>query len=121
MQDPYVYCRTCHDSERPLHGLLGTDWETWSLMVQEAAVDIWAPRPGSSLSCPGLRCDGADQLEVQWDDGMIPVATLEPIELPVGTEPERTPVRGLPKRRKAWRWEEAKLGLVQKPGEVQRL
>lgn len=50
---------------------------------------------------------------------MIPVATLEPVETPEGEEPELTPVRGLPKRRRDCRWEEAKMGLVQKPGEVE--
>jgi hypothetical protein len=50
---------------------------------------------------------------------MIPVATLEPIEIPEGQEPETTPIRGLPKRHKNCRWEEAKLGLVQIPGEVE--
>ena len=62
---------------------------------------------------------GVAELEVEYDGGMIPVATLEPIETPEGQEPERTPVRGLPKRRKDCRWEEAKLGLVQVPGEVE--
>ena len=55
---------------------------------------------------------------MQFDGGMIPVATLEPIEVPDGKKPELTPVRGLPKRRRVCRWEEAKVGLVQKPGEV---
>jgi len=62
---------------------------------------------------------GIAELEVEYDGGMIPVATLEPIETPAGKEPELTPVRKLPKRRKNCRWEEAKLGLVQVPGEVQ--
>jgi len=59
------------------------------------------------------------ELEVEYDGGMIPVATLEPIPVPEGQEPELTPVRGLPNRRKDCRWEEAKLGLVQVPGEVE--
>jgi hypothetical protein len=62
---------------------------------------------------------GVAELEVEYDGGMIPVATLETIETPEGQEPERTPVRKLPKRRKNCHWEEAKLGLVQVPGEVQ--
>ena len=61
---------------------------------------------------------GIVELEVEYDGGMIPVATLEPIKTPQGQEPELTPVRKLPKRRKDCRWEEAKLGLVQVPGEV---
>ena len=65
--------------------------------------------------------DGAAELEVEFDGGMIPVATLEPIEVPAGQEPELTPVRGLPKRHKACRWEDVKVGLAQKPGEVDRL
>ena len=64
---------------------------------------------------------GVEELEVEFDGGMIPVATLEPIAVEEGKEPERTPVRGLPKRRKVCRWEEVKAGLVQKPGEVDRL
>lgn len=61
---------------------------------------------------------GIAEIEVEFDGGMIPVATLEPIETPEGQEPERTPIRGLPKRHKDCRWVEAKLGLVQVPGEV---
>lgn len=166
VRDPYVHCRVCHGSDRPLHAYLGTDRETWSLDVQEAAVDL-----ASDESCgkavakltrhhPGVEMDrtaalrmlhehgkfardfinekladaseraelpsgrsaaGADELEVEFDGGMIPVATLEPIELAEGEQPERTPVRGLLKRRKAARWEEVKAGLVQKPGQVDRL
>lgn len=40
MADPYGYCRTCHQSQRPLHGLLGMEPERWSLEVQRAAVDF---------------------------------------------------------------------------------
>jgi hypothetical protein len=65
------------------------------------------------------RREGVKELEVEYDGGMIPVATLEPIPTPEGQEPELTPVRRLPKRRKNCRWEEAKLGLVQIPGEVE--
>jgi hypothetical protein len=166
VRDPYVYCPTCHESERPLHAFLGTDRETWSLVVQETAVDLVADEsagkavaklerhhPGIKMDrtaalrmlhehgqrarefidgklaaarklaeLPGkLRGEGAEELEVEFDAGMIPVATLESIEPLEGEEPERTPVRGLPKRRKVCRWEEAKVGLVQKPGEVDRL
>jgi hypothetical protein len=64
------------------------------------------------------RRTGVKELEVEYDGGMIPVATLEPISTPEGQEPELTPVRRLPKRHKNCRWEEAKLGLVQIPGEV---
>lgn len=70
---------------------------------------------------PRDRPPGAEELEVEYDGGMIPVATLEPIEVPPGEEPELTPVRELPKRRKVTRWEEVKAGLVQAPGEVDRL
>jgi hypothetical protein len=65
------------------------------------------------------RREGIVELEVEYDGGMIPVATLKPIETPEGQQPELTPIRGLPKRRKNCRWEEAKLGLVQIPGEVE--
>ena len=166
VRDPYVYCPRCHHAERPLHGFLGTKQETWSLSVQEAAVDLACDEscgkaaaklerhhPGVEMGRttllrllhhhgkqaraflddklskaqrraelpPALRPEAAEELEVQFDGGMIPVATLEPVEVPEGEEPERTPVRGLPKRRKVCRWEEAKVGLVQKPGEVDRL
>ncbi len=166
VQDPYAYCRICHDSQRPLHTYLGTDRETWSLPVQEAAVDLASDesvgKAVAKLGCHhpgvemerttalrllhehgkhartfidarlgaardlaelpwGLRGEGAAELEVQWDAGMIPVATLEPIVPPEGEEPELTPIRGLHKRRKDCRWEEAKVGLAQKPGEVDRL
>jgi hypothetical protein len=66
------------------------------------------------------RSAGVPELEVEYDGGMIPVATLEPIPVPEGQPPELTPVRGLPKRRKDCRWEEAKLGLLQVPGEVEQ-
>lgn len=67
----------------------------------------------------GKSADGIPELEAEHDCGMIPVATLEPIVTPEGQEPETTPVRGLPKRRKVCRWEEEKLGLVQVPGQVE--
>lgn len=66
----------------------------------------------------GRRTGGVAQLEVEFDGGMIPVATLEPIATPPGQQPELTQVRRLPKRRKDCHWEEAKLGLVQIPGQV---
>jgi hypothetical protein len=166
VRDPYVYCKTCHGSERPLHSFLGTDRETWSLVVQEAAVDLASDEscgkavaklerhhPGVEMERttalrlvhehgkqarafindklaeaqgiaglpPALRPQGTEELEVQFDGGMIPVATLETIEVPDGEDPELTPIRGLPKRRRECRWEEAKVGVVQKPGEVGRL
>lgn len=67
----------------------------------------------------GRKAGGALEIEAEFDGGMIPVATLEPIPAPEGQEPELTAVRKLPKRRKECRWEEAKLGLVQIPGEVE--
>lgn len=167
VRDPYVYCRDCGDAERPLHGFLGTDRETWSLLVQEAAVDFVADESAGAAVAklarhhPGVEMDrtaalrmlhahgkqardfidhklgaarelaalpaqqhdevAAEELEVEWDGGMIPVATLEPIDVAEGEEPELTPVRGLPKRRRACRWEESKVGLAQKPGEADRL
>lgn len=164
--DPYTYCKVCHDANRPLHALLGTDRESWSLVVEEAAVDLVTDEscgkavaklsrhhPGVEMDRttalrllhehgkaarafineklaaarglaelpPALRPKGAEELEVEFDGGMIPVGTLEPIEVPEGEKPELTPVRGLPKRQRVCRWEEAKLGVVQKPGEVSRL
>jgi hypothetical protein len=64
---------------------------------------------------------GAVELEVEYDGGMVPVATLHPIPVREGEPPETTPVRGLPKRRKECRWEEVKVGLVQVPGQISRL
>lgn len=166
VSDPYVYCEDCHDSARPLHAFLGTDRETWSLVAQEAAVDLASDEscgsavaklarhhPGVEMERttalrllhdhgaqarafindklsealqlaerpPALRPKGTAALEVQFDGGMIPVATLVPIQVPEGQVPERTSVRGLPKRRRLCSWEEAKVGLVQKPGEASRL
>lgn len=169
VKDPYLYCRTCGDSARPLHAHLGTSRETWSLVVQEAAVDLAADEscgkaveklerhhPGvqmerttalrmlhehgsrardfiedklahakGSLERPrGCRPQGsqrAEEIEVEFDGGMIPVATLEPIETKPGETPALTPVRGIPKRRKVCAWQEVKAGLAQKPGETSRL
>jgi len=166
VRDTYTYCRNCQESDKPLHAWLGTDRETWSLLAQEAAVDLATDEscakavaklerhhPGVNMGratalrilhehgaqarmfvddklagarrlaeLPRVRQTGdAEELEVQYDGGMIPVATLESIETKEGEEPERTPVRGLLKRRKVCRYEEVKAGLVQKPGEVDRL
>lgn len=168
IRDPYLYCPKCKTSHRPLHALLGTDREMWSLVVEEAAVDLVTDEPcGRAVAKlarhhPGVEMertsalrmlhkhgkeartfinqklaeasknselppkqqnpkDLADELEVQFDGGMIPVATLEPIGIDDNEEPELTPVRGLPKRKKVCRWEEVKLGLVQKPDEISRL
>jgi hypothetical protein len=160
--DPYGYCRMCNISSRPLHGLLGTDRERWSLRVQEAAVDLAtdesceravkklarhhrgvamhrttalhllhkhgalarkfvADKLATALAeaaKEGQQQGRAVELEVEHDAGMIPVATLEPIEWEEGQVPEKTAVRELEKRRKVCRWEEVKAGLVQAPGEV---
>ncbi len=163
--DGYLYCRDCKTSARPLHSYLGTDRETLSLLVQEAAVDLATDescqkaveklarhhrgvemnratalrllhRHGAmarefvserlrqalgKAASESQRCGGAVELEVEYDGGMIPVATLHPIPVAEGQPVETTPVRGLPKRRKECRWEEVKVGLVQVPGEVSRL
>lgn len=164
-EDGYSYCRDCRTSARPLHSFLGTGRETWSLIVQEAAVDL-----ATDESCqkaveklarhhPGVdmhrstalrllhrhgdmardfvsrklnealvegtqeanRHDAAVDLEVEYDGGMIPVATLEPIPVEQDQTPEKTPVHGRIKRRKNCRWEEVKVGLAQVPGQVSRL
>lgn len=163
--DPYTYCRSCGASDRPLHAWLGTDREMWSLLAQEAAVDLATDEscakavaklarhhPGVDMGrTTALRLlhehgeqarafidrsldmmrevameplppeDAAAELEVEFDGGMIPVATLEPIAVKEGEKPELTPVRKLPKRSKNCRFEEVKVGLVQKPGETTRL
>lgn len=165
VKDVYLYCRECKQSARPVHALLGTDRERWSLPVQEAAVDLASDescgravekltrlckgvemgrttalrllhehgsRAGDFIESKlaaaraeacreGERKEPAPELEVEFDGGMIPVAEFHPIEYPVGVEPELTAVRGLKKRRKVCRWEEAKVSLVQRPGEVSRL
>jgi hypothetical protein len=162
VSDPYAYCRDCGQSARPLHGLLGTASERWSLDVQALAVDLATDEscqkavaklerhhPGVEMArttalsllhrhgeqarefvaskLAGVLADAAKEgprpglaeLEVEYDGGMIPVATLEPIPTPEGRQPELTPKRRHPKRRKNCRWEEAKLGVVQVPGEVE--
>ena len=40
VRDPYMYCRRCSTSTRPLHAWLGTEPETWSLAAEEAVVDL---------------------------------------------------------------------------------
>lgn len=166
VKDPYVYCRKCRETDRPLHAFLGTKRETWSPWVEESTVDLASDEscsravaklarhhPGVEMErttalrmlhehgrqarafmdnklseaqevvawAPALRLNKTEEMEIQFDGGMIPVATLEQIELEEGQEPELTPVRGLPKRKKVCRWEEAKVGLVQLPGETERL
>jgi len=164
-EDGYSYCRDCHTSDRSLHSFLGTGRETWSLIVQEAAVDL-----ATDESCqkaveklarhhPGVdmhrsmalrllhhhgdrarefvagklnvalilgtqeanRNNAVVDLEVEYDGGMIPVATLEPMPVEQGQLPEKTPGHGRTKRRKNCRWEEVKVGLAQVPGQVSRL
>jgi hypothetical protein len=63
----------------------------------------------------------AAELEAEYDAGMIPVATMEPIPVAPGGMPKLTPVRHIPVRRRAARWEEVKVSLVQKPGTDERL
>jgi hypothetical protein len=65
--------------------------------------------------------EGVAEMEVEFDAGMIPVGRFEPIELSEGQAPELTAVRKLPKKRRKTYWEEAKLGLVQVPGQVDRM
>jgi len=69
--------------------------------------------------CDRLQLDALPELEVEHDGGMIPVAVLEPLPTAPDAEPQRTPVRGLPKRRRNMFWQEVKVGLVQVPGQVQ--
>lgn len=85
------------------------------------ARDFVADKLASALAQAAQEPDrpGVVELEVEYDAGMIPVAILEPIATPEGEKRELTPVRKLPKRRKNCRWEEAKLGLVQVPGDKQ--
>jgi len=157
--DPLVYCRACHETARPAQAWLGTDKEAWSLLVQEAAVDLATDescqkavaklarhhpgvKMGRTTALRMLHLHGprarkfiddkldaaraqaragvaperpAVALEVEYDAGMIPVATLEPIAVPEGEAPKRTPIRKLLVRRKASRFEEVKAGLAQKP------
>jgi hypothetical protein len=65
--------------------------------------------------------EGVAEMEVEFDGGMIPVGTFEPAPIPEGGEPELTKVRKLPKKKRKTYWEETKLGLVQIPGQVDRL
>jgi hypothetical protein len=64
---------------------------------------------------------GATEMEVEFDGGMIPIATFEPVAVPPGQTPELTPIRKLPKKRRTSYWEEVKVGLVQVPGRTERL
>lgn len=158
VRDPYCYCRGCHEAARPVHGLLGTSRQRWSLELEHKVVDLVVDEScGKAVEKlerqhPGTQMDrtaalrmlhkygglarefvtdkfstaieqrneqqhSATELEVEYDAGMVPVATLEKIPVPVGESPERTPVRNLVKRRKNCHWQEAKLGLVQVPGD----
>lgn len=164
--DPYFYCRKCRVSARPLHRLLGTERETYSMGVQQAAVDLVSDEscgnavkklerhhPGVILErTAALRLlhshgstarqfldahlagaqartlrpaieqpTGAAEMEVEFDGGMIPVAIFKPVAAPAGQTPELTPVRKLPKKKRECFWEEAKVGLVQIPGQTARL
>lgn len=67
------------------------------------------------------RGPGISELEVEYDGGMIPVATLEPIAVEEGQKPELTAVRKLPKRKRNCYWRETVIGLAQKPGSIDRL
>ena len=133
----YVRCTPCSIGSRPLHAWLGTDREVWSLDVHAVAVDLAADEScaqavakltidaklGQALESAareGQRSGGVAELEVEFDGGGIPVATLEPVA-PDGEEPGLTPVRKLPRRHKDCRWEEVSAGSAQKPGEVGRL
>ena len=85
-------------------------------------IDAKLERAQSAASPDGQPRTVVPELEVEFDAGMIPVATLEPV-VPEGGEspPAWTPVRKLLKRHKVCRWEEVKAGLVQQPGEPDRL
>lgn len=163
--DPYCYCKTCGAQDRPLHRLLGTERESWSLDTEKMAVDLSADEscekavkklermhPGVQMGrTTALRAlhkhgesarafirakmgqalieartkaeqtGGIAQLEVEYDEGMIPTAVLKPVALEPGQAAERTAVRGLPKRKRVCDWKGAKVGLVQVPGETARL
>lgn len=84
-------------------------------------IDAKLASAGAAAIGEAQQADGVAELEVEFDGGMVPVATLHAIDLEEGEEPELTPVRKLPKRRKECGWEEAKVGLVQVPGETTRL
>jgi len=70
---------------------------------------------------PLERGKGIPEMEVEYDGGMIPVATLEPIVVEEGKRPELTPVRKLPKRKRNCYWRETVVCLVQVPGSTERL
>lgn len=74
-----------------------------------------------ALLPPAKQPKGVAEMEVEFDGGMIPVGTFEPALIPEGKEPELTAVRKLPKKTRKTYWEEAKVGLVQVPGQVERL
>lgn len=74
-----------------------------------------------TLECEASHSGGLAELEVEHDGGMIPIGVLVPLPLEPGQQPQRTAVRGLPKRQRNLSWQEVKLGLVQVPGETTRL
>jgi hypothetical protein len=74
-----------------------------------------------ALLPPAEQPEGVPELEVEFDGGMIPVGTFEPKPVPEGGQRELSAVRKLPKKRRKNYWEEAKLGLVQVQGKVDRL
>jgi hypothetical protein len=163
--DPYCYCRKCGQQARPLHALLGSARETWSLDAERLALDLASDescekavkklarlRPelqmgrttalrllhahgerarefiqekiGYELNQAKARTEqtgGVAELEVEYDEGMIPTAVLELADPVPGQPAERTAVRGLPKRKRVCEWKGAKVGLVQIPGETTRL
>jgi hypothetical protein len=165
VHDPYYYCARCRASARPLHRLLGTEREAYSMGLQEATVDLVTDEScGSAVEKlerhhPGVHLDrtaalrllhshgqtarqfldgylaqareqallpaieqpnGVAEMEVEFDGGMIPVARFETKAVAEGQTPELTPVRQLLKKTRKMYWEEAKVGVVQIPGEVDR-
>jgi len=40
VKDIYAYCRCCHLACRPLHAMLGTEREVWSLAVEKLALNL---------------------------------------------------------------------------------
>lgn len=159
--DPYGYCRTCHTSQRPLHGLLGMEPERWSLAVQRAAVDFGTDHsfgkseqkmiehyPNTPIGQSSIRNlvlghgaqaftyiesklqqaaeaglekpwwrVGIEHLEVESDGSLIRTGVLQPI--PWGKQaPERTPVRGLEKRRRVTEWKQINLAAAHERGRV---
>ena len=75
--DVYAYCRPCNRSCRPLHALLGTDREPWSLAVEKDAVDLCSDESCERASHkleqhhPGVQIGRTSMLRMLHNNGTL--------------------------------------------------